>query len=63
MTHSNPDLLGGESAREDVGIAVSYWKDLEAIKNWKVNLEHREAQKQGHENGAPLSKLEYRKLS
>ena len=43
-------FLGVESAREDVGITVSYWSDLESIKNWKANIEHQEAQKSGHEN-------------
>lgn len=27
--------LGVESAREELGITVSYWESLEAIKNWK----------------------------
>lgn len=35
--------LGIESARSDVGITVSYWKNLEAITNWKNNIEHTEA--------------------
>jgi len=41
-------FLGVESAREDVGITVSYWSDLESIKRWKENVEHQEAQKLGH---------------
>lgn len=41
-------FLGIESARESVGITVSYWSDLESIKRWKVNMEHQEAQKLGH---------------
>ena len=41
--------LGVESAREDLGITVSYWSDLESIKNWKANAEHQQAQKLGHE--------------
>lgn len=44
-----PGFLGVESAREDVGITVSYWSDLESIKKWKANLEHQEAQRLGHE--------------
>ncbi len=43
-------FLGVESAREAVGITVSYWSNLESIRNWKANLEHREAQKLGREN-------------
>lgn len=42
-------FLGVESARESVGITVSYWSDLESIKKWKVNIEHQEAQTLGHE--------------
>ncbi len=41
--------LGVESVRENLGITVSYWADLESIKAWKANLEHQEAQKLGHE--------------
>ena len=36
-------FLGIESARDDLGITVSYWSNLESIKNWKANLEHQEA--------------------
>lgn len=39
--------LGIESARECVGITVSYWKDLDSIKQWKNNLEHLDAQAMG----------------
>ena len=41
-------FLGIESAREEVGITVSYWKDLESIKLWKRNAEHINAQEKGH---------------
>jgi heme-degrading monooxygenase HmoA len=40
-------FLGYESAREDIGITVSYWADLPSIKAWKTNSEHLVAQKQG----------------
>ncbi|MBG0778262.1 MAG: antibiotic biosynthesis monooxygenase [Desulfovibrionaceae bacterium] len=39
-----PGFLGVESAREAVGITVSYWADLEAIDRWRRNLHHQEAQ-------------------
>lgn len=42
-------FLGVESAREEIGITVSYWSDLESIQRWKNNIEHRDAQKKGHE--------------
>ncbi|WP_305463492.1 antibiotic biosynthesis monooxygenase family protein [Photobacterium leiognathi] len=47
LAEQQPGYLGAESAREDVGITVSYWADFESIKNWKANTEHREAQKTG----------------
>ncbi|MDE5422836.1 antibiotic biosynthesis monooxygenase [Ancylomarina sp. DW003] len=40
-------FLGVESAREDVGITVSYWRDLDAIKSWKENSEHKIARERG----------------
>jgi heme-degrading monooxygenase HmoA len=42
-------FLGIESARNEIGITVSYWKSLEAIKKWKQNLDHLEAQHKGIE--------------
>ena len=42
-------FLGLESARESVGITVSYWSNLESIKLWKQNTEHVMAQKLGRE--------------
>jgi heme-degrading monooxygenase HmoA len=40
-------FLGIESAREEVGITVSYWQSLEAIQQWKNNVAHIEAQAKG----------------
>lgn len=42
-------FLGIDSAREAVGITVSYWESLEAIKAWKQNSEHLIAQQKGKE--------------
>jgi heme-degrading monooxygenase HmoA len=44
-----PGFLGMESAREALGITVSYWSDLEAIKSWKAHIDHLQAQKVGRE--------------
>ena len=44
-----PGFLGVESARESLGITVSYWSDLESIKSWKANSEHLEAQRLGRD--------------
>jgi len=35
LAQQQPGYLGHESAREGLGITVSYWDSLEAIKNWK----------------------------
>ncbi|MBX2810175.1 MAG: antibiotic biosynthesis monooxygenase [Myxococcales bacterium] len=40
-------FLGWESARDEIGISVSYWSDLQAIKAWKQQSEHLEAQATG----------------
>jgi heme-degrading monooxygenase HmoA len=39
--------LGVESARNDTGITVSYWKDLDSIKKWKQQTDHLLAQQSG----------------
>lgn len=44
-----PGFLGMESARQKIGITVSYWADLESISNWKADMEHRRAQELGRE--------------
>lgn len=41
-------FLGVETAREDIGITVSYWRDQDSIKNWKGNLDHTIAREKGH---------------
>ena len=49
LAAKQPGYLGMESAREGLGITVSYWESLEAIRNWKQNAEHQEAQRRGHQ--------------
>jgi len=56
MTHRMEGLakqqegyLGHESARNEIGITISYWNSLEAIKHWKQNTEHLLAQQYGRE--------------
>jgi len=41
--------LGIESTRNEIGITVSYWKDLASITKWKNNIEHTEARDRGRE--------------
>lgn len=47
LAKQQPGFLGIESAREKIGITVSYWDSLEAIKNWKTNTDHLLAQQKG----------------
>ena len=49
LAMEQPGFLGVESARNEIGITVSYWKDLESIKRWKENTEHQLAQHLGKE--------------
>src|SRR5690606_40866499 len=45
LAQRQPGFLGVESARGETGITVSYWESLEAIRSWKANVEHLEAQR------------------
>lgn len=49
LAEQQEGFLGMESAREQLGITVSYWRSLADIKAWKLNAEHREAQRLGRE--------------
>lgn len=44
LASKQPGFLGFETARQEIGISVSYWSSLEAIRAWKENASHREAQ-------------------
>jgi len=45
LASQQPGFLGFESARQEIGITVSYWSSLEAINAWKKNSTHQQAQK------------------
>ena len=47
LAAAQPGFLGVDSAREDVGITVSYWTDEAAIAAWKAVAEHLDAQRDG----------------
>jgi len=49
LATQQPGFLGVESVREELGITISYWSDLESIRQWKTQAEHLEAQKMGRE--------------
>jgi heme-degrading monooxygenase HmoA len=44
LASAQPGFLGYESARQEIGITVSYWSGLEAIKDWEAHAVHRQAQ-------------------
>ncbi len=47
LAAQQPGFLGVESARDGLGITVSYWADLASIAAWKANAEHLVAQREG----------------
>lgn len=47
LAQQQPGYLGFESARDGLGIAVSYWQDEASILAWKSNLAHLAAQRMG----------------
>ncbi len=49
LAGEQPGYLGIESAREGLGITVSYWRDEEAARAWKQVGEHLVAQQRGRE--------------
>ena len=44
LASTQPGFLGFETARQEIGISVSYWASLDAIKTWKENAEHQQTQ-------------------
>ena len=47
LAQQQSGFLGMESARELLGITVSYWSSRAAIKSWKEQVDHRAAQIMG----------------
>ncbi len=62
LAEQQPGFLGMESAREEVGVTVSYWQDLDSIKQWKQNVEHLGAQKMGREQWYETFKVRIAKV-
>jgi heme-degrading monooxygenase HmoA len=62
IARQQPGFLGYEAARTDVGVSVSYWESLEAIKAWKEHPEHKKVQAKEQlwygENKIRISKVE-----
>jgi heme-degrading monooxygenase HmoA len=49
LARRQPGFLGVDTARAEIGITVSYWRDEESIARWKRDEEHRLAQQQGRD--------------
>jgi heme-degrading monooxygenase HmoA len=47
LAKQQPGYLGIESARNETGITISYWKDLASIQLWKQQADHILAQQKG----------------
>ena len=47
LATQQPEFLGFESAREEIGVTVSYWDSPEAISAWQKNSSHLVAQQRG----------------
>ena len=64
LAAQQPGFLGAESVRDEMGlgVTVSYWASLEAIRAWKDNAEHQEAQRRGNESWYTCYKLRIAKV-
>ena len=49
LAQAQPGYLGLESAHAELGITVSYWRDLEAIAAWRDHMDHAAARSLGRE--------------
>lgn len=49
LATKQPGFLGLESARDGLGITVSYWNNPESISAWQRNSAHLVAQQRGRE--------------
>ena len=47
LAQKQDGFLGVESARNEIGITVSYWRDQESIRKWRDNIEHTIARDKG----------------
>ncbi|HTK36901.1 MAG TPA: antibiotic biosynthesis monooxygenase [Pyrinomonadaceae bacterium] len=49
LAQKEKGFLGIESARDELGLSVTYWASLEDIARWKSHAEHKIAQAKGFE--------------
>lgn len=55
-------FLGVEHARDNLGITISYWRDLESIKSWKHHAEHTLARNRGRSDWYQAFKVRIAKV-
>lgn len=62
LAAQQPGFLGYEGVRQGIGISVSYWASLDAIRAWKEHPEHVRLQKMEarwfHESKIRVCKVE-----
>lgn len=49
LAQQQEGFIAFESARQEIGITISYWRDRESIKRWRGHAEHLKAQRLGRE--------------
>jgi len=49
LAKNQPGFLGIESVRNQLGITISYWSDLESIQQWRDHSDHQIARGKGKE--------------
>ncbi len=47
MAQEQDGFLGIESVRQELGITISYWRDLQSIQKWRDNADHKFAREKG----------------
>ena len=63
LAETQKGFLDIENVKEnEIGITISYWTDLNAIKNWKENSEHLIAQKYGKSDWYKFYKIRIAKV-
>lgn len=62
LAKQQPGFLGFETARDTLGVSVSYWTSIEAIQAWKNNAEHKLAQEKGKKDWYKVYKVRIAKV-
>lgn len=62
LAEKSEGFLGVDDASDKIDITISYWENLESIKKWRNNIEHKEAQKLGKESWYNSYKIKIAKV-